>query len=133
VSCSALQGSSSCRSVSADELGFVPQVRNRVVYDSLDAPPDRKLSAQAASGDPTAAAAIVGPPAPSDSMSSKYVDGTLPPPFYTRDSPLDDTLVFESRFESGNLRRAIQVPSTKRAPCHALHGIAIPTHREAVH
>ena len=91
----------------------------------MDAPPDRKLSAQAASGDPTAAAAMVGPPAPSDSVSSKYVDGTLPPPFYTRDSALDDTLVFESRFESGNLRRAIQVPSTKRAPCHALHGIAI--------
>lgn len=113
---------SSRRSACAHALGIVPQVRNRVVYDSLDAPPDRKLSAQAASGDPTAAAAMVGPPAPSDSMSSKYVDGTLPPPFYTRDSALDDTLVFESRFESGNLRRAIQVTSTKRVPCHARNG-----------
>jgi hypothetical protein len=31
------------------------------------------------------------------------------PPWYCPASPADDTLVFESRFESGNLRRAIQV------------------------
>lgn len=31
-------------------------------------------------------------------------------PFYTPTSPLDTTLVFESRFESGNLRSAVQVP-----------------------
>ena len=55
----------------------VAQVRNRVVYDSLDAPPDRFKAAQAASGDPAAAAAMVGPPAPSDGLSSKYIDGTL--------------------------------------------------------
>ena len=35
-------------------------------------------------------------------------DGALPP-YYTKTDPEDTTLIFESRFESGNLRRAIQV------------------------
>ena len=28
-------------------------------------------------------------------------------PYYTHKSPADTTIIFESRFESGNLRRAI--------------------------
>jgi len=31
------------------------------------------------------------------------------PPYYVPESPSDETLVFESRFESGNLRRAVKV------------------------
>lgn len=34
---------------------------------------------------------------------------TVLPPWYIPESPHDSTLVFESRFETGNLRRAIQV------------------------
>ena len=30
-------------------------------------------------------------------------------PYYQKQGDLDNTLVFESRFESGNLRRAVQV------------------------
>ena len=30
-------------------------------------------------------------------------------PYYVKQSKTDNTLVFESRFESGNLRRAVQV------------------------
>ncbi|KAK3260044.1 hypothetical protein CYMTET_30984, partial [Cymbomonas tetramitiformis] len=84
-----------------------------------------------------AAAAAVGPPAPgarfsvpeekrdsdqpdpatdrtplyfgSTDSNGWYRDGNLPPPYYSVESQDDTTLVFESRFESGNLRRAIQV------------------------
>ncbi len=37
-------------------------------------------------------------------------------PYYTPTSPEDRTLVFESRFESGNLCMAIKVPPTMRQP-----------------
>ena len=30
-------------------------------------------------------------------------------PFYTKESDDDHTLIFESRFESGNLRRAVKI------------------------
>lgn len=35
--------------------------------------------------------------------------------YYVPRSPKDDTLVFESRFESGNLSLAVKVPDTERA------------------
>ena len=41
-----------------------------------------------------------------DPLTEEVVDL---PPFYKVRNPEDKTLVFESRFESGNLRRAIQV------------------------
>jgi hypothetical protein len=45
---------------------------------------------------------------------SPYNGDHVPPegevsPFYVLQNPEDNTLLFESRFESGNLRRAIQV------------------------
>jgi hypothetical protein len=30
-------------------------------------------------------------------------------PYYVKQDPTDTTLIFESRFESGNLRRAVQI------------------------
>ena len=30
-------------------------------------------------------------------------------PYYVKSDPDDSTLIFESRFESGNLRRAVQI------------------------
>jgi cytosolic carboxypeptidase protein 2/3 len=35
------------------------------------------------------------------------------PPYYKLKSPMDQTLVFESRFESGNLRRVIKISDTE--------------------
>ncbi|KAL0218314.1 hypothetical protein RCL1_009162 [Eukaryota sp. TZLM3-RCL] len=58
------------------------KVLNRVVYDCLQPPP--------------------GQPDPPKSISKL-------PPWYQLQDPGDITLVFESRFESGNLRRAVQV------------------------
>ncbi|KAL0248379.1 hypothetical protein GEMRC1_003615 [Eukaryota sp. GEM-RC1] len=65
------------------QRSLCPQkVLNRVVYDSLQPPPNT----------PT-------PP---------VIVGNLPPWYHLVDED-DATLVFESRFESGNLRRAVQV------------------------
>lgn len=58
---------------------------NRVVYDCIDPSPY------------TANSSVV-----------ETAEGEFPL-FYTPSSPDDYTLAFESRFESGNLRRAIQV------------------------
>ena len=60
---------------------------NRVVYDSIDPSPYTGAKA----GQPTAP-----------------VDGEVAP-FYILQNSEDNTLLFESRFECGNLRRAIQV------------------------
>lgn len=35
------------------------------------------------------------------------------PPYYKLKGPADNTLVFESRFESGNLRRAVKISDTE--------------------
>jgi hypothetical protein len=70
----------------AERLANPQNVLNRVVYDCIEPNPS------AARGNASA------PPA----------DSCLPP-YYTKTGPDDTTLVFESRFESGNLRRAIQV------------------------
>jgi hypothetical protein len=63
----------------ADRIAYQENLMNRVVYDSID--PSHYYE-----GDP-----------PSGDIS----------PFYVPKSPEDKTLIFESRFESGNLRRAI--------------------------
>ena len=64
---------------------------NRVVYDCRDPSPYNNLYSSAAGSPP-----------------AQKADGTLHP-FYVKQSDDDYTLIFESRFESGNLRRAIQV------------------------
>lgn len=60
---------------------------NRVVYDCIDPSPYNASNPLA---------------------DQQTADGEFPQ-FYTPSSNDDYTLVFESRFESGNLRRAIQV------------------------
>lgn len=57
--------------------------------------------------------ALVGHPDSGHPSSSGFSEATFSyfddlPPWYPPSSPGDTTLVFESRFESGNLRRAIQ-------------------------
>ena len=64
---------------------------NRVVYDCRDPSPYNSQYSSAAGS----------PPAEKE-------DGDLHP-FYVKQSEDDYTLIFESRFECGNLRRAIQV------------------------
>ena len=65
----------------ADRIAYQENLMNRVVYDSIDASPYQQ-------GEPP--------------------DGDIVP-FYVPQGSDDNTLLFESRFESGNLRRAIQV------------------------
>jgi hypothetical protein len=57
---------------------------NRVIYDSIDPSPFN------------------------NAQKVQPVEGEVAP-FYNLTSPEDSTLLFESRFECGNLRRAIQV------------------------
>lgn len=75
----------------ADRISKPESVRNRTVYDSVEAQP---------SSDPGGG----GAPIP---QSQEVMDKL--PPYYVPTGPEDTTLVFESRFESGNLRRAVQV------------------------
>ena len=56
---------------------------NKLVYDSINASPFNPSAAE-------------------------LPDGTLPP-YYVQQAESDTTLVFESRFECGNLRRALQI------------------------
>ena len=75
-------------------------VKNLVVYDSIETPP--------------AAAAPTTSNNPNDLSTTTSSSETIPAegqlkPYYTLESPNDTTLIFESRFESGNLRRSIQV------------------------
>lgn len=55
-----------------------------------------------------AAGSLDGP----EAAACEYAPGLAP--WYTLQGPEDTTLLFESRFESGNLRRAIQVRLTSR-------------------
>ena len=68
-------------------------VRNRVVYDAHDASQIYEASTSA----------------PRDAANRRYTGVTDLPPVYLPEDEDDHTLVFDSRFESGNLRRAIQV------------------------
>ena len=84
----------------AERLSKPDLVLNRVVYDSIE-----PNAAQGATADSTKPA-----PRPSAAMGAgPGGDSVDLPAYYQLNDPLDDTLVFESRFESGNLRRAIQV------------------------
>ena len=82
-------------------------VRNRVVYDSIEAPPTRDVekdskddkNKKTTSDDPNGIPTTASTPIPEGQLR----------PYYTLENKKDTTLIFESRFESGNLRRAIQV------------------------
>lgn len=73
----------------ADRISRPETVLNRIVYDCLDTPE-------------------APPDAPASPTHSPTGCGDLPA-YYAPTGPDDATLVFESRFESGNLRRAVQV------------------------
>ena len=88
----------------ANRLLSQSSVRNRVVYDSIEPPPSSTATAAKA----TAAVATATDPNPSSSSSSSSSKTDLKA-YYTLESEKDSTLIFESRFESGNLRRSIQV------------------------
>ena len=84
----------------AERLAKPELVKNRVVYDSIEPNPIKgKVS-------PTIKIVETNPLPPN-------TQGPPPPvkldPYYIVNGSNDTTLVFESRFESGNLRRAIQV------------------------
>jgi hypothetical protein len=68
----------------AERMSHQENVMSRVVYDCVDPSPYNQ------------------------SYNVFTADGELPP-YYLTTGADDDTLVFESRFESGNLRRAVQV------------------------
>jgi cytosolic carboxypeptidase protein 2/3 len=70
----------------AERVVHQENLLNRVVYDAID--PSPYTGAQA--------------------TDINNETGEVPP-FYIPTSAEDNTLLFESRFESGNLRRAIQV------------------------
>ena len=71
----------------AERVAHQENLMNRVVYDCIDPSPYQGCSPLS---------------------DQQVLDGEFPQ-FYTPQTPDDYTLVFESRFESGNLRRAIQV------------------------
>jgi len=70
-------------------------IMNRVVYDCLEAPHGTKKEDQESEESPL--------------YITKKDGHIMLKPYYTPKNSADNTLVFESRFESGNLRRAIQV------------------------
>lgn len=105
----------------AERMANPHTVMNRVVYDAIDPNPaavKRAASAGSSGGEggegprpdsPAAFAAHIGPPPPmSVEEQIKALSKPLTP-YYDMQSENDTTLVFESRMESGNLRRAIQV------------------------
>ena len=85
---------------------------NRLVYDSHE-PIDLRESPFASE---TSLNKIFPPPAEGDPRAVPPRRGNLA----TRAEPT--SLAFESRFESGNLRRALQVPSTERFLIHPIAG-----------
>ena len=90
---------------------------NRVVYDSVSPPEaprtetgrDESIQAALAAAErSTGGVGTAGPANPTPAFGVTGVVGALEH-WYHPTGPTDDTLMFESRFESGNLRRAIQV------------------------
>eukprot|EP00747_Dinoflagellata_sp_TGD_P064225 gnl/TRDRNA2_/TRDRNA2_153809_c1_seq1.p1 gnl/TRDRNA2_/TRDRNA2_153809_c1~~gnl/TRDRNA2_/TRDRNA2_153809_c1_seq1.p1 ORF type:complete len:878 (-),score=143.06 gnl/TRDRNA2_/TRDRNA2_153809_c1_seq1:50-2368(-) len=77
----------------ADRILHPDLVQNRTVYDSVEVNTDERTGVGAAG------------------LTAPRVSGIVDelPPYYTPCGPDDHTLVFESRFESGNLRRAVRV------------------------
>lgn len=116
------------RQADRELLGWAQQLINRLVYDSLQPAVPGAAGPAAATDCPPAGMGSSCGAAASDSAgsgSSQAAAGSLDgqaaceyalglAPWYTLQGPGDDTLVFESRFESGNLRRAIQVRLASR-------------------
>ena len=114
-----------CLRREAERVAHQENLMNRVVYDSVDAAPqkaagedDEETKAEGAEGlddagtKPVPETAETGAAAHSQDQSSQPSDcdnDQLLTPYYVPSFKNDHTLVFESRFESGNLRRAIQV------------------------
>ena len=80
----------------AERLAKPDSVRNRVVYDSIEPNPIKAKVSPTGKSLPQ--------PGTNDKPGVVELD-----PYYVLKDQGDSTLVFESRFESGNLRRAIQV------------------------
>jgi hypothetical protein len=76
------------------------------VYDSLQ-PPPRPSTDDACDASSSSSSSSSGAEAVAARQACAYADSL--PAWYAPRGPADDTLVFESRFESGNLRRAVQV------------------------
>mmetsp|Transcript_108559 Transcript_108559/g.306027 ORF Transcript_108559/g.306027 Transcript_108559/m.306027 type:complete len:931 (+) Transcript_108559:180-2972(+) len=96
----------------ADRISRPELVRNITVYDCMEGPPPAAPASPTTASVPALpdADSSIGRPAPAS--PSGNVPGAAVeelPPYYAPTGPADTTLVFESRFESGNLRRAIQV------------------------
>lgn len=85
----------------AERISQPEQVRNRIVYDSVGDPFKAEASPPSFSQGPDARPGGVGFQ-PRTELKSHLA------PYYTPTGPDDRTLFFESRFESGNLRRAVQ-------------------------
>ncbi|CAL1135963.1 unnamed protein product [Cladocopium goreaui] len=85
----------------AERISQPEQVRNRIVYDSVGDPFKAEVSPPSFSQGPDARPGGVGFQ-PRTELKSHLA------PYYTPTGPDDRTLFFESRFESGNLRRAVQ-------------------------
>eukprot|EP00929_Paragymnodinium_shiwhaense_P047804 TRINITY_DN24257_c0_g1_i4.p1 TRINITY_DN24257_c0_g1~~TRINITY_DN24257_c0_g1_i4.p1 ORF type:complete len:946 (-),score=227.62 TRINITY_DN24257_c0_g1_i4:494-3331(-) len=87
----------------ADRLSKPESVKNLLVYDSLEPPPMPQGQGEGGPmlGSPSAAVSVGPPPLPGPVEDL--------PPYYSPSGASDLTLVFESRFECGNLRRAIQI------------------------
>ena len=84
-------------------------VRNRVVFDSIEG----HHSTGASNSQPVPAMPAFGGGGVGGGTSN-HTRGGVPkpvqlPPYYQVTGEEDETLIFESRFESGNLRRAIQI------------------------
>ncbi|CAE7514428.1 AGBL3, partial [Symbiodinium pilosum] len=83
----------------ADRISRPENVRNRIVYDSVGDPNQIE---------PTAFVPAISTSAQDPRGTTPSGPALLVTPYYTPTGPEDRTLVFESRFESGNLRRAVQ-------------------------
>ena len=91
----------------AERVAHPESVMNRVVYDSQS--PTPSVSASAGSSDADSGAGGAGSSRPESPAATLDRGASRLSPRYRVVSPHDATLVFESRMESGNLRRAVQV------------------------
>lgn len=89
----------------ADRLSRPELVQNRTVFDSVSSARGSLSAQQAAQAGHLNSRS--DPPEDSPPPGEAEEEELLP--FYIPEGPDDTTLVFESRFESGNLRRAVQV------------------------
>ena len=91
----------------AERVAHPESVMTRVVYDSQS--PTPSVSASAGSSDADSGAGGAGSSRPESPAATLDRGASRLSPRYRVVSPHDATLVFESRMESGNLRRAVQV------------------------